>query len=169
MAVTTDIVRAWRNPRAVMRGLLDAGRREDRALIFVMGACFVIFVAQWPRLSRRAAGFDLAPGAEVPELSQLVAYEFMAWIMVWPLMLYFLGSLLHVLAKAAGGKGSFYSARLSLFWAMLATTPLALLYGLSTGFLGQVASTQMVGVIWIAGFIAIFGASFYEAEQRPEG
>lgn len=169
MAVTTDIVRAWRNPRAVMRNHLDAGRREDRALIFVMGACFVIFIAQWPRLSRKAAGFDLVQGAEVPELTQLMAYEFMAWIMVWPLMLYILGSVLHLFARVLGGKGSFYSARLALFWTMLATTPLALLYGLCAGFLGPVASTQLVGVLWLAGFAAIFSASFYEAEQRPEG
>lgn len=169
MAVTTDIVRAWRNPRAVMRSLLDAGRREDRALIFVMGACFVIFVAQWPRLSRKAAGFDIPSGSDVPELSQLVAYEFMAWIMVWPLMLYFLGSLLHFFAKAIGGKGSYYSARLALFWSLLATTPAALFYGLCTGFLGSTASTQLVGAVWIAAFVAIFFASFYEAEQRPEG
>ncbi|MFT5631517.1 MAG: hypothetical protein ACI9HB_002698, partial [Gammaproteobacteria bacterium] len=30
MAVTTDIMRTWRGPRAVMRDLLDQGQREDR-------------------------------------------------------------------------------------------------------------------------------------------
>ena len=105
---------------------------------------------------------------EAPELSQLIAYEFLAWLMVWPLMLYVLGSVLHVFAKLLGGKGSFYSARLALFWSLLAVSPLALLYGLCAGLLGQVASTQLVGVFWIGGFVAILGASFYEAETAAE-
>jgi hypothetical protein len=29
MAVTADIVRTWRGPRAVMRGLLAQGKREE--------------------------------------------------------------------------------------------------------------------------------------------
>lgn len=169
MSVTLDMLRAWRAPRTVMRRLLDQGRREDRALAIVMAACFIIFVAQWPRLSRIAAGFDLPAGATPPELSQLIAYEFLGWLMVWPLMFYVLAGAFHVVAKAFGGKGSFYSARLALFWSLLATTPIALLYGLCAGFLGPVSSTQLVGIVWMGALLVIFGASFYEAEQRPEG
>ena len=168
MAVSSDILRTWRNPRAVMRGLLDMGRREDRALMIVMVGCFLIFIAQWPRLSRTSAGFGTG-GGDAPELSQLVAYEFFAWLLIWPLLLYFIGSVLHVIAKAAGGKGSFYSARLALFWAVLATTPAALLYGLCAGFLGPVLGTQITGLIYAAAFFAIFGACFYEAEKAAEG
>ena len=71
MAVTTDIMRTWRGPRTVMRDLLNHGQREDRALAYLMAACIMIFIAQWPRLSRIAAGFD-GTGAETQELSQLV-------------------------------------------------------------------------------------------------
>ena len=169
MSVTLDILRAWRSPRIVMRRFLDQGRREDRALAILMAGCFIIFVAQWPRLSRIAAGFDVPAGVTPPELSQLVAYEFLGWLMVWPLLLYVAGAVFHVLAKLVGGKGSFYSARLALFWSLLATAPVALLYGLCAGFLGPIGSTQLVGFIWMASLIAIFGASFYEAEQQPEG
>ena len=56
MAVTTDIMRTWRGPRTVMRDLLNHGQREDRALAYLMAACIMIFIAQWPRLSRIAAG-----------------------------------------------------------------------------------------------------------------
>lgn len=169
MSVTLDILRTWRSPRMIIRRHLDQGRREDRALAFVMAACFIIFVAQWPRLSRLAAGFDLPQGVEAPELSQMVAYEFLGWLMVWPLMFYVIAALFHVIAKALAGKGSFYSARLALFWSLLATTPIALLHGLCAGFLGAIASTQLVGVIWLGALLVIFAASFYEAEQRPEG
>ncbi|MEO1641185.1 MAG: YIP1 family protein [Pseudomonadota bacterium] len=166
MAVTNDIVRTYRSPRAVMRDLLDQGKREDRAIAFLIISCFLIFVAQWPRLSRTAAGFDLAPGAEVPELDRLMAYEFMAWLMIWPLFLYFLAAFTHWIARALGGQGTSYGARLALFWSMLATVPLLLLHGLMAGFVGPGLETNIVGAIWVAAFAYIWFQSLREAESK---
>ncbi|MDX8349796.1 hypothetical protein SLH49_17560 [Cognatiyoonia sp. IB215446] len=166
MPVTTDIVRTWRRPRAVMRDLLDQGRREDRAIAYLMIACFLIFVAQWPRLSRLAAGFDLPPGADVPALDRLMAYEFMAWLMIWPLFLYVFAALTHVIARVLGGQGDWYGARLALFWTMLATTPLLLLYGLTAGFMGPGVETRLVGGIWVASFLIIWVQCLREAESK---
>jgi len=106
MAVSSDMMRTWRQPRAVIRKLLSMGHREDRAIAYLMVACLLIFIAQWPRLSRRAAGFDLPVGAEVPELVQLMAYEFLAWLMIWPLGMYLLAAIVHIVAKIFGGKGT---------------------------------------------------------------
>jgi hypothetical protein len=55
MSVSRDIVATWRRPRRVMRSLLAQGRREDRAIMFLMLACGIIFVSQWPVISREAA------------------------------------------------------------------------------------------------------------------
>ena len=164
MSVTADMVRTWRRPRAVMRDLLAHGLREDRALAYLMVACTVIFIAQWPRLSRLAAGFDLAPGAEAPELSRLIAYEFVGWLTVWPLMFYAIAALSHLIAKMFGGKGSFYTARLALFWSLLATTPAALLYGLTAGFLGASTQTHIVGAIWMGALAVIWVQTLRQAE-----
>ena len=164
MAVTTDIVRTWRGPRAVMRDLLAMGRREDRAVAYLIVTCLLIFVAQWPRLARQAAGFDLAAGAEVRDFGQLMTYELFAWLTIWPLALYGLAALSHLIAKALGGKGSFYTARLALFWSLLASVPLLLLYGLMAGFLGPVAGTHLVGAVWIVAFGVIWMQSLREAE-----
>lgn len=166
MAVTTDIVRTWRGPRAVIRDLLAQGQREDRAIAYVMAACFLIFVAQWPRLSRKSAGFDLAAGADAPEMSQLIAYEFMSWLIIWPLMLYVIAAITHIIAKGFGGQGSFYTARIALFWSLLATSPVLLLYGLMAGFLGPSAGTNLTGAIWVFAFAVIWFQSFREAERR---
>jgi hypothetical protein len=165
MAVTTDILRTWRKPRRVMRGLLAMGQREDRALAYLMAACIIIFIAQWPRLSRLAAGFEGMGGA-TPELSQLVAYEFLGWLIVWPLMFYMIAAVSHVATKIFGGQGTWYSARLALFWALLATTPAALLYGLMAGFVGPDQGTSLVGIIWIGSFTVIWVLSLIEA-ARP--
>lgn len=164
MAVTTDIVRTWRGPRAVMRDLLAMGRREDRAVAYLIVTCLLIVVAQWPRLARQAAGFDLAPGAEGQSIEQLMTYSLFAWLTLAPLLLYALAAVSHLLAKALGGKGSFYTARLALFWSLLASVPLLLLWGLMAGFLGPVAGTHLVGSMWILAFGVIWFQSLREAE-----
>ena len=164
MAVTADIIRTWRGPRAVMRDLLAMGKREDRALAYLIVFCLLVFVAQWPRLARQAAGFDLAPGAVPRDLLQMMTYELFAWITVWPLLLYGLAGLSHLVAKLFRGRGTFYTARLALFWSLLASVPLLLLYGLLAGFLGPVAGTHLVGAAWVAAFVWIWLQSLREAE-----
>ncbi len=164
MAVTADIVRTWRGPRAVMRGLLAQGKREDRALAYLIVFCLLVFVAQWPRLARTAAGFEVAPGTEVRDLGQMMTYELFAWITIWPLLLYGVAAISHLIARLVGGKGSFYSARLALFWSLLASVPLLLLYGLMAGFLGPVPGTHLVGALWVVAFAAIWLQSLREAE-----
>ena len=63
MLLTREIVATYRGPGAVVSRLLAQGPREDRALMFVMAACGLFFVAQLPALSRRAwlEGVDLNP------------------------------------------------------------------------------------------------------------
>ena len=164
MAVTTDILRSWRAPRAVIRKRLSEGRREERAIAYLIVFCLLVFVAQWPRLARLSAGFDLAPGAEPRDIGQLMTYELFAWLMVWPLLFYILAALSHVAARLFGGKGSFWSARMALFWSLLASVPALLLYGLMSGFLGPVAATNLVGLLWLGGFLWIWIQSLREAE-----
>ena len=164
MAVTADIMRSWRGPRAVMRDLLAQGKREDRALAYLIVFCLLVFVAQWPRLARTAAGFDLAPGAEPRDLMQMMSYELFAWITIWPLAFYGIAAVSHLVAKVFRGRGTFYTARLALFWSLLASVPVLLLYGLMAGFLGPVAGTHLVGAAWGVGFLWIWLQSLREAE-----
>ncbi len=145
MAVSSDILRTWRHPRRVVADLLDQGRREDRAIAFLMVGCGLIFVAQWPRLARVA----LETG---DELSKLVAYELVAWIFFWPLVFYAIAGLSFLALRFVGRGISAFSARLALFWAFLAATPAGLLYGLQTGLNGFGPAAQLVGAIWIAAF-----------------
>ena len=158
MSVVRNILRSWRAPRAVVRQLLAIGKREDRALAYVMGACIIIFVSQWPALARQAH----LTGQDV---QQLISYSLLGWVFVWPLLFYGIGAISHLIAKALGGKGTFYGARVALFWALLASTPAALLYGLLSGFVGQDTGTQVVGALWLAGFGFIWLSGLKEAEN----
>lgn len=141
-----------------MRRLLAAGPREDRALAILMGACLLVFIAQWPAISRRAHLEDL-------ELNALLAGALFGWLFIAPLGLYLLAALSHLVAKAFGGKGGWYGARLALFWSLLASTPLILLNGLVAGFIGKGAALSIVGLAWFGVFLWFWMASLKVAEQ----
>ncbi|MEM6896738.1 MAG: YIP1 family protein [Pseudomonadota bacterium] len=158
MPVTSDIFQSYRRPRTVMRRLLDAGQREDRAIAILFGGCIMFFVASWPRLARQAelTGEDLA---------QLLAYAAFGTLFILPLLFYGLAALGHILMKPFGGKGDWYGARLALFWSLLATSPLLLLWGLTQGFIGAGLQSSIVGVLWFAVFLIFWSVNLREAER----
>jgi len=158
MPVTRDIAATYRGPGRVVQRLLGLGQREDRALIFLLAACAITFVAQWPYLARRAH-------LENVELNGLLAGSLMAWIVLAPLLMYVLAALSHAVARLIGGKGSFYAARVALFWAFLAASPLMLLHGLMRGFTGAGAQEQIIGLLWLGFFLWFWGAGLWQAEQ----
>lgn len=159
MAIVTDIVVSWRHPRAVIARKLADGVREDRALATAMGAGMLAFVGQWPALSRAAA---LDPS--VP-MDARMGGALLATIFLLPLLAYGFAAASHLVARAFGGRGSFYSARLALFWAMIAASPVVLLHGLIRGFLGQGMAATVLGVLVLAGFVYLWLAMLIEAEN----
>jgi hypothetical protein len=146
MPVTTDIVRTWRGPGAVMHDHLARGRNEPRVLAFLMGACFVMFVARWPALARQAH-------LEDQDLNLLMGGALMGLIFVAPLLFYGLAFAVHLVNRVSGGQGSAYEARLALFWSLLASSPLILLHGLVAGFVGPGPGLTLVGALWLAAFL----------------
>ena len=158
MSITTDILRAHIRPRRVMVRLLEWGRREDRAFAMLMGACAVYFVAQWPFYARRAhlQGIDLV---------DQVQNGVFGLLFVFPLLAYGIAALSRLIAMAVGGQGDGYGARLALFWAMLASTPLIVLCGMVKGFIGPGPEYTLVGGLWFAVFLWIWLASLWEAEH----
>ena len=159
MPVTTDIVAAYRGPRTVFRRLLAMGANEGRALAIVMAGCAVFFISEWPRLAREAH----LTGAE---LNPMLGGSLLAWIIIMPLVLYLLAALAHICARLIGGRGSFYGARLALFWALLAAAPLLLLHGLVAGFIGPGPQLTLVGVLWCAVFLWFWISGMVAAERR---
>jgi hypothetical protein len=159
MGVATDIIRSWRHPRSVMKDKLQAGVREDRALAILMGACVMIFLSQWPRLTRASHLEPTTP------LDMRLGATLFAWLFVAPLALYLIAALSHLLSKAFGGQGSWYAARLALFWSLLVVAPLWLLNGMVDGLLGPGSLLSLTGGLAFAAFIVIWVASLIEAER----
>ena len=161
MPVTADITATYRGPGRVVGKLLAMGQREDRALAFLMGACALIFVAQLPRLAREAH-------LQGEALDMKMGGALLGWVIMAPLVLYLIAALFHLLARAAGGRGSWFGSRVALFWALLASTPAMLLYGLVAGFIGPGPGMTVVGVLWwgIFGWFCIGG--FRAAHWGPK-
>jgi hypothetical protein len=156
MAVTTDIVATYRKPGRVVARLLGAGPREDRALVMLLGGCVVMFVAQWPRLARQSflAGDDL---------QLLMAGSLFGILFVLPLLLYALALFSRGLIWILGGRSTGFAARLALFWALLAASPLMLLWGLVAGFIGEGLELKMTGALWLAIFLWFWMAGLRQA------
>ncbi len=157
MPAARDIVATYRGPRAVMRRLLSIGQREDRALVILMAGCVVMFIAQWPRLARQAY-------LTGEELNPLLGGALLAWAFIAPLILYAIALITHGIARLAGGRGTGFGARMALFWALLAASPLVLLHGLVGGFIGPGPALTAVGAVWLVVFALFWALGLREAE-----
>lgn len=159
MSVAADIVASWLRPRPVLRRHLAAGRREDRALIFLMLGCGLIAIGQLPRLQREAA-----LGGGVP-VDMGMGGVILAWLFLVPVAAYAIAAISHLAARALGGSGDWFGARMALFWAMLAAAPLWLTGSLIDGYLGAAAvPARVAGLIALVAFLFIWLAGLIEAE-----
>jgi len=144
---STNVVATYRRgPGVVMRRLLAMGEREDRALIYLMVACVIMFAAQLPRISREATlgGYDAGPFLQAAALG---------WLLFAPLFMYLVAPVSRLIGMVFGGQGTWYGARMALFWALLAASPLHLLVGLTAGFIGEGIEMNITGALWLAAFL----------------
>jgi hypothetical protein len=157
--VTGDILSSWRSPRAVIRRKV-ADLREDRALVYLMGAALLIFIGQWPFLQRQAVMDPSIP------FDARVGGALMGIVFVLPLAAYLLAGFLHLALRAAGGKGAGFDSRMALFWGLLAGSPLFLLNGLLRGFLGDTPAVIGVGALMLAAFVVLVAVMLHEVHFR---
>lgn len=162
MPISTDIIEAYIRPRAVMARKLSGGQREDRALAYLIGACVLIFVAQWPLLARQAH-FD--PSVS---LNARIAGALLGWIIIAPLVFYGIAAILHIFTRVFKGVGTWFTTRLSLFWTLLAITPLMLLQGLTAGFIGPSPALTLVSAVVLGAFFWIWINGMIASERAPK-
>lgn len=161
MGLVSDIMATYQRPGTVVARLLTAGQREDRALVILMAGCGAVFIAQWPRLAREAHMTG-------QELNPLLGGALLGWLAFAPLFFYTLALVLYLITRPVLKSLTSYGARLALFWAWLAASPLLLVYGLVAGFVGQGAYLQIVGAIWIVAFLWFCGSGFRAANARGQ-
>ncbi|MDU8945602.1 YIP1 family protein [Ovoidimarina sediminis] len=160
MSVTWDILRTYRAPREVVRRRAGGVPSEARALAVLLAGCLLLFVARLPALRRQA--FD---DPSVP-FEGLVAGALVGVMFMAPLLFYVLAALSHLVAKLVGGAGTWYGARVALFWALLAAAPAFLLSGLVQGFVGQGVAVSITGTLAGAVFLVFWVMGLIEVERR---
>ena len=159
MAVVSDIVASWRDPRGTIRALM-AAPREERALATLMGALILDWIAALPYAARQS---HLDPS--VP-FDARVGGALMGLLFLMPPLMYGLAWLTQLIArKLSGGHGTGLGGRMALFQAMLATTPAVLLWGLARGLAGVGPVTAVLGLVWAAGFLWIWINMLSEVER----
>jgi hypothetical protein len=86
-------------------------------------------------------------------------------LFVAPLGLYAIAAFSHLVARLLGGQGTWYGARMALFWALLAAAPLWLLWGLVAGLIGPGPALSATGVVALGAFLAIWIAGLFAVER----
>lgn len=156
MSVIGDIGSSYRGPHKVVARHLAMGPREDRALAILMAGCVMLFVASWP-YNARVAHF------ENQDIQPLVGAALFGLLFIAPLGLYLIAAIVGFVLGLFGWKGGAYASRISLFWALLASSPLILLHGLTRGFLGIGLQEQIVGLIWFVVFMWFWMSGLFQA------
>ena len=158
MTVSTDLVATWRRPRAVLRQHLARGKSEAFAFTLLLVFLILAFVGQWPAAAREAFLAD-EPSAAPRILAR--AFAVLATIPLW----YGLAALSRLVAKAMGGQGTWYGARIALFWALATVGPLMLLQGLVSGMIGPGPALSAVTLVVGIAFVWLWATLLHEAER----
>ena len=143
MPVSSDIVATFKGPGAVYRRLLSDGRDELRVLSFAIFGAILLFVAQTPWQAREAHLDPTGP------LAVRLYWSGFLFILILPLLLYGVCAAIWLITRVIAPRLSGYGIRLSVFWAVLAASPLALLAGMMAGFVGSGLQFQLVCVLWM--------------------
>ncbi len=173
MPVSTDIAASYRRPGPVAARLLARADSEPRALAYLMGACGIMFVAQWPAIARRVYLSDperwqSEAGAFQEAVAPEIAGALMGALLFLPLIFYGVALLIEFASKLFPPGLSGYEARLTLFWALLAAAPLALLNGLVAGFMGPGVGLSLVGALWLVAFVWFWFSGVRAARARGQ-
>ena len=157
MSVTADIVESWRRPQAVVRRLLGQARSEPFAFSLLGTGLVLLFVSLTPFLAREAY---LSPEQPLTQRLLAAALAMAATVPLW----YLLASFGHLVARVLGGKGSFYAARVALFWALVAASPALLVSGMVRGMVGG-GRSDVIGLIAAGVFVLFWILMLREAER----
>ena len=145
MSVVSNVLYTYRSPSKAFERMYARPDSEATSLGYLMGACFLTYVAQWPYLARQAH-------LEEFNLQTSLAASLLAWLLIAPLLLYTLAIVLYFFHKFFKGSKTSAQIRVGLFWSFLAATPLMMLFGLVKGFLGHGTAESIVGFFWFLAF-----------------
>ena len=158
MSAVSRVLLTYRSPSTAFELMYERPTNESTSLGYLMGACLLTYIAQWPYLARQAHldGVDLQTS---------LAASLLAWLLIAPLLLYTLALFVYFFHKVLGGGKSSAQVRMGLFWSFFAASPLMMLLGIVKGFLGSGTAENIVGFAWLV-MLAYF---IFSAVTRAQG
>ena len=158
MPVAVEVFRAYFEPRCSARRMLLRTDSEGKALALVFTGCIFLFLAQLPDL--------VGPGASSwpqPSLTALAAARVFGALLLAPLVFYAVAAISGLVARILGRSISWRHARVSLFWAVLAVSPAAMLSALARNFLGGSILVNSFPWILLALFLLFWTCGLVES------
>jgi hypothetical protein len=158
------IWQGWRDPRGAMARQVAAGLSDPRALMHLLLACGLFFVASLPNALREARALSIDDPVSGAVAAHLFAYAALA-----PLLAYALAAVAHLVARGFGARGRFVAARAALFWSALMAAPVTLALAL-VGVAAEIGRPALLpwvtwlGYAGLAFWVWLFAASLAEAE-----
>ncbi len=161
MSLTTDMRQSWTGHRIVVRRHLSRGRSEPFAFTFLFVFMILACVSQYPRAARIALETP-----EMPLLAQLLGLAY--GMLIFLPFAYVLAAISHVIARALGARGTWYGARVALFYSLVAASPLMLLQGLVAGVLGLGMHSFLVGIFALTAFVVFWALALVEVGKGDD-
>ena len=158
MPVAVEIIRAYFEPRCSARRMLRRTDSEGKAFALVFTGCVFLFLAQLPDL--------VGPGASSgtqPSLIALATARVIGALLLAPLVFYAAAGVSGLIARLLGRSISWRHARVSLFWAVLAVSPAAMLSALAGSFLGASVLVNTIPWILMALFLLFWTCGLVES------
>ena len=131
MPVAVEIFRAYFEPRCSARRMLLRTDSEGKAFALVFAGCIFLFLAQLAELVKPGASSGMHPS-----LTALATARLIGALLLAPLVFYAVAGISGLIARLLGRSIGWRHARVSLFWAVLAVSPAAMLSAIADGFLG---------------------------------
>ena len=161
--MTNDIFATYRRPARVLRRRIDNAPSEAGALVLLIVTCILIFVSQWPWLSIQSKIDPSIP------FQARVTGALMAWIFIVPLAAYALSWITYLFLRLLGTRATAFEARMALFWALLAATPLWLLWGMLRAIVVEGPGIEIVGFLAFAAFVIFWSTGLREIHRPAAG
>ena len=153
MSVVINISKTYYKPIQTYSKLFASGASEKENLAYLVGGCFISFIAEWPAQAR------LAFTNQQP-VDELMGAILLSNLFLLPLIFYLISMFVYFFAKISRSDILGIEVRLIIFWAYLAATPILLLVGLVEGFLGKNFQYFIISGVWLSVFLAFIYSGF---------
>lgn len=167
-SLVVAVARSYRGLRAGMAAFLERRPRDAQLLVLAMLAGLIGFLAGLPRAVEQARTLN----ADDP-LTAVMSVRLFGAIFVTPLFLFAVAAVGRLVSRLARGRGSFWSARAALVWAVMVAQPLVIANGLvgavATAVPATAGAASMVSVGLAIGFLWIWAQHLAEAEGFRRG